>query len=343
MNSRQVSIRDIAAQLSVTPGTVSRALNDAPGVGEKTRRSILELARQMQYRPQPFRSKRTNTIGLLIGAEQAGVIDNEFLDVVVNMTACRTSQRGLYMHLDYVLRSNCPVELPQMIRANRVDGVLLAGYPPSAFCALLKEKKIPAVVLHDSAARTGLPSVQHNNFKAMKELVDGLIRQGHRDIAMLLTDRQFPTIEHRYQGFRAAMEEHGLMFRPELCVENLADNLIGGQQGVIRLLEIGRRPSALVCANDWMAIGALFELNRCGLRVPADISLAGGGNYRQSAETDPALTTIDTPWRDTVDLALDLLEEMINQRAFPRHVTESVVDATVIWRASCAAVAMTQP
>lgn len=336
MDGRQVSIRDIAAQLSVTPGTVSRALNDGPGVGEETRRNILELARKMHYRPRPFRSKRTNTIGLLIGAEKSGVIDNDFLDAVVNMTACRTSQRGLYMHLDYVLRQNAKTELPQMIRANRVDGVLLAGYPPTALCSLLREKKIPAVVLHDSAARTGLPSVQHNNFKAMKALIGDLIGLGHRDIALLLTDRQFTTIEHRYQGFRAAIEEHGLRFSPELCLENLADNLVGGRQGVIRLFESGHRPTAIVCANDWMALGALFELNCRGIKVPSEVSLAGGGNYRQSAETAPPLTTIDTPWQATVDVALDLLEEMIEHGDFPRHVTESVVDATVIWRDSCA-------
>ena len=77
MVQRATNIRDIARRLKVTPGTVSRALNHAPGVGEKLRREILQLADELDYRVKPFRSKRTDTIGLLIGTAHTGVIEND--------------------------------------------------------------------------------------------------------------------------------------------------------------------------------------------------------------------------------------------------------------------------
>lgn len=334
MIQRATNIRDIARRLKVTPGTVSRALNHAPGVGEKLRREILQLADELDYRVKPFRSKRTDTIGLLIGTDHTGVIENEFLDIVVNEVTREVSRRGLYLHLDYALRTE-PVSLPSIVAANRVDGVILAGFPPAELCIKLKERKLPAVVLHDSAARTGLPTVQHNNFQAMRVLVKRFLDAGRSRIAMLLTDRRFATIENRYRGALAAFESCGRPFPAELCLEGLQDNLIGGREGIIRLAAAGPLPEVIICANDCMAIGALMECNRRGIRVPEEVELVGCGNYRQSAETFPPLTTIDTPWQATVKVALDLLEEAIKSDGEnPPFPSELFVDAGIIWRES---------
>ena len=334
MIQRATNIRDIARQLNVTPGTVSRALNHAPGVGEKLRQEILQLAAELDYQVKPFRSKRTDTIGLLIGTAHTGVIENEFLDIVVNEVTREVSRRGLYLHLDYALRSG-PVTFPAIVAANRVDGVILAGFPPAELCMKLKERKLPAVVLHDSAARTGLPTVQHNNFQAMRVLVKRFLDAGRNRIAMLLTDRRFATIENRYRGALAAFESCGCTFPAELCLEGLQDNLIGGREGITHLAAAGPLPEVIICANDCMAIGALMECNRRGIRVPEDVELIGCGNYRQSAETFPPLTTIDTPWQATVKVALDLLEEAIKSDGKnPTFPSELIVDAGIIWRES---------
>lgn len=336
MAANAINIRDIAKRLKVTPGTVSRALNCAPGVSAEVRENILQLADELGYRRKPFRAKRTNTIGLLIGTSRSGVVENEFLDIVINETARSLSRRGLFLHLDYSCRSEQTAVLPPMAAANRVDGILLAGFPPEGLCRLLKEEKVPAVVLHDSAARTGLVSVQHNNFQAMKSLTESLLDAGFRRIGLLLTDRRFTTIDHRCRGMAAAFENRGVEFPAELCLEGLADNLTGGRAGVLRLIGEGKLPEVLVCVNDCMAIGALMELYRQGIRVPEEVRLVGCGNYRQSAETFPPLTTIDTPWQATVEVALDQLEAQIRADGeFPAYPSELIVDAGIIWRESC--------
>ena len=333
MVQRATNIRDIARRLKVTPGTVSRALNHAPGVGEKLRREILQLADELDYRVKPFRSKRTDTIGLLIGTAHTGVIENDFLDIVVNEVTREVSRRGLYLHLDYALRTE-PATLPAIVAANRVDGVLLAGFPPAELCMMLRERNLPAVVLHDSAARTGLPTVQHNNFQAMRNLVRRFLDAGRRRIALLLTDRRFATIEHRYLGALSAFEDKGVPFPAELCLEGLQDNLIGGREGIMRLAT-GPLPEVIICANDCMAVGAMMECNWRGIRIPEEVELIGCGNYRQSAETFPPLTTIDTPWQATVKVALDLLDKAIQSNGenqpFP---SELIVDAGIVWRES---------
>ena len=211
----------------------------------------------------------------------AGVIENEFLDIVVNEVTRSVSQRGLHLHLDFVDRSE-DAEMPSMVAANRVDGVILAGYPSAKLCARLKEWKVPAVVLHDSAARTGLTTIQHNNFLAMKDLTEGFLNAGRRRIAFLMTDRKFSSIENRFRGFQAAYESCGVDFSESICLEKLPDNLVGGREGVARLFAAGPLPETVICINDNMAVGAMLELYRRGVRIPDEVELAGCGNSRQS-------------------------------------------------------------
>ncbi len=334
MERKVTNIRDIARRLKVTPGTVSRALNHAPGVSEEMRENILQLADELDYRLKPFRSKRTNTIGLLLGTAHAGVIENEFLDIVVNEVTRSVSQRGLHLHLDFTDRSE-EAEMPSMVAANRVDGVILAGYPSAKLCARLKEWKVPAVVLHDSAARTGLTTIQHNNFLAMKDLTEAFLNAGRRRIAFLMTDRKFSSIENRFRGFQAAYESCGVDFSESVCLEKLPDNLVGGREGVAWLFAAGPLPETVICINDNMAVGAMMEFYRCGVRIPDEVELAGCGNSRQSMETFPALTTIDIPLRETVNVALDQLQELIGAGGeYPPYPGEIIVNAEVIWRES---------
>jgi len=214
------------------------------------------------------------------------------------------------------------------------DPALLAGFPASALCTMLVDEGIPAVALHDSSARTSLPAVQHNNFGAMRELVAGLVKLGHREILFAATSRRYTTIEHRVQGYFTALEEHGIDVRLEWLLDGLDDGMPGGREAVARWAELPQQPSAIVFANDWMAIGALFELNRLGIRVPEEVSIAGAGNYRQSQFTSPPLTTLATPWHDTIALALEILEERISLTRNNSRISESLVEAVVMWRGS---------
>ncbi|MPN47006.1 HTH-type transcriptional repressor PurR [bioreactor metagenome] len=167
-------------------------------------------------------------------------------------------------------------------------------------------------------------------------MIERLLDGGFRRIGLLLTDRKYTTIDHRYRGMLAAFESRGVVFPAELCMEGLSDNFTGGREGVLRLCEQEMLPEVIVCANDCMAIGALMELNRRGIRVPEDVRLVGCGNYRQSSETFPPLTTVDTPWQATVEVALDQLEARVRAKGDPPlYPSELIVDANVIWRESC--------
>jgi len=333
MPTKPLNIRQLASLLDVTPGTVSRALNDAPGVSVATRERVAALAAQMKYSPRPFRRLRTDSIGFLVSSSIADNDSDGFLARMITTAAQCCSRRNLYLHVDYWDGAG-EAALPAAVSNNRVDGVLLAGYPPAGLCGLLRREGTPALVLHDSAMRTGLPCVLPNNFRAMHELTAGLLRQGRRLPAILLSDRRYPSVEHRYRGYCNALEDAGMHPDPALCVEGLSPGLDGGGNGVRMMLGRGVQPDAILCVNDEVAIGAMLELARRGIAVPAAVAVSGADDSHQSRVVEPSLTTIAAPWQATINLALDHLLAWIGAVARAPAVADYVTDAKVIWRDS---------
>lgn len=332
---KKTTIREIADKLNVAPSTVSRALGNDPGVSEKRRQEIHKLAEKMYYKPQPLRRKKTNTIGLILTTNLAGTTDKEFLKVVTFYAERAAAERNVHVHLAFTDTGDGKegTALPAIVEEGRVDGVIVAGYPPESLCDKLRKTQIPAVVLHDRATRTNLNTVFLNSEPALREAMGRMIKAGCKDIALALTNPLYPGMESLLRGYKIGLAENDIEYQDNLVVDGLTDSFAGGLDLVNRLMARKKLPDAIVFGNDWMAFGGMYLLAQRGIKVPDDISILGHDNTLLSMEIIPHLTTIDSFLNPSVPRAFDLLQRQIDGEL--SEITEVVLEAPLRWRESC--------
>ncbi|HOF19059.1 MAG TPA: LacI family DNA-binding transcriptional regulator [Phycisphaerae bacterium] len=333
---KSIGLRDLAALAEVDTSTVSRALNQDPRVSEHRRKMIRQLAEEIGYRPRPLRANRSQAIGLLIASSRPDRPDAQFLDRMAWLAQRVLGERNLHVNLECVERrpSQGQTPLPAVVQQNRVDGVLVAGHPPAELIRQISELRVPVVAINDSTKRLGISCVRSEPTPAIHQAILRLAALGHRRFGLLMNSPEYPSSQARYKSYVSSLEEIGITPDPAWVVMDLAEELKGGREGIRDLDSRGPMPSAILCCNDWMALGALHELQRRGLSVPGDVSLVGHDNLRFCEETEPTLTSIHRDEHGIVAKAVDLLLEQVNKGDHtPREV---LVEGEMVWRESTA-------
>jgi DNA-binding LacI/PurR family transcriptional regulator len=240
-----------------------------------------------------------------------------------------------HIQVQFILRHSSSTEWPIFLSENRVDGVILAGHPPADLCKKLYRREIPTVVIHDTAARTFCTCVSPDFKPATKEAVRRLVSLGHQRIGFVISNREFPTVESRYQGYLEALRESGVEPRAEWVIDKKPSNIIGGREAIRDYLKVGKLPTAIVFTNDWMAFGAAKELVKQGYRIPEDISLMGHDNISICEEMDPPLTSVDGKLDTLVSI---VFEDLMRQMDGHMDVVERSLAGTLVWRETCGVV-----
>ena len=332
---RKVGLRDLARIAAVDVSTVSRALNHDSRVSESRAKTIRDLARREGYRPKPIRSKRTQAIGILIGSNQLdriGGVGEHFLERIAWVAQQVLSEQRMHVNVECYLRSSDGKRLPAIIQENRVDGVLLAGHPSAEFVERIREHGIPAVAINDSAARLNIPCVRSDPRKAMHEAILRLAAWGHRRFGLLMNDLEYPTSKARVEAYHAALADINIESDPNWVVSDLPHEITGGREGVRELIRRGDMPTAILCCNDWVALGAFMELQAHGIKVPQDVSLVGHDDVSFCKTIEPRLTSISRSEQGMVSEGVRLLLEMIGGSQAVAEDTS--VEGKVVWRES---------
>ncbi|MCY1667597.1 substrate-binding domain-containing protein [Rhizobium sp. SL86] len=197
----------------------------------------------------------------------------------------------------------------------QADGIIVLGHAgrfPSTVSRSSPEHNLPIVVCGEVTDPQLLkyPRFQIDGHAAAMELTEHLIRCGHKKIAFMRGEIPLLKMNARETGYRTAMQAAGLEVDPAWLVDGYL-TVEGGQRAVADLLALKDRPSALICANDEMALGAMGELTHRGLSAPEDLSIAGFDNTRYSRIWNPALTTIAQPAEEMGERAMHCLLRMI--------------------------------
>ena len=330
-----VALRDLADLASVDISTVSRALNDDPRVNPDRAKHIRKLAEQVGYRPRPLRSKSTRSIGVVLASSDPTRIDGDFLGRVAWAAQRVLAERRLHVNLECIERSSS-ANLPLVVAQNRVDGVLIGGHPPEELVAKIVALGMPVVAINDSIERLKVSCVRSNPEPAIRQAILHLAARGHVEFCMFLNKLEYPTAKARYHSFEAALREIGIEPKPSWLVTDLPAEVSGGREGVRRVLASKSVPTAILCENDWMALGAIQELQQQGLRVPRDVSVVGHDDLWICEQMEPRLTSIHRNESDLVTKAVDLLLEEIDHVG-PCERQEVLVEGHMAWRDSVAA------
>lgn len=333
-------IEQIAADLNVSSATVSRALNDRPGVGAKRREQILQRARELNYTPsvtaRGLAKSQTFSAGFFVREKpglptQSDPFYGEILHGVEQACAQTDYHVAIATLTDDILAA--PGEF-RFVRERRIDGMILAGPDiPTEFIMAMLASGLPVVLVDNKLEYSPVNCVntddEHGAYLAARHLVDA----GHRCIAVICGPERWPSNARRVRGYRRALEEAGLplhiVHADRTTIESGADAY---QQMVAQHPEV----TALCAVNDSMAIGAIRTAQKDGRRVPEDLSVVGFDDIDWATLNDPPLTTISIPKRQMGKEAANRLLSLMND---PDSVpTEVIVSVQLVQRESTRAI-----
>lgn len=305
-----VTIKDIAKLANVSHTTVSRALNDSPLIKPGTKKKILELASQLNYTPnynaKSLVMQKSHTIGLFLTSITNGTSSSFFVETVKGVNSVIDQQYNLYV------RGIEDLDDFTMIHQKRFDGIILMSQSDvdDDFIDYLKEKKIPCVVLGRDIGDPTLTNIVSNDREGSTQIVKHLIKNGHRDIAIVEGIKGFKSTMERREGYLKALIDYQIPIKNEYIVQGNYD-MESGYQALEKLLALDHPPTALFCSNDDMAIGALNAAFAKGLTVPKDISIVGFDDIEFARYTNPSLTTVKRPIEQISSLGAKKILEML--------------------------------
>ena len=325
MPETPVTLKDVAARAGVHPATASRALNPETRllVREDTALRVLQAAEFLGYRPNPvarsLRTRRSNTIGVLIPD-----LNNPLFPPIVRGIEDRLAAAGYVALLG---NTDGDAERERIVfermRARHVDGFVLAtARLNDPVLAEAARADLPVVLMNRLAHDYSLPSVSVDNERGVRLAVEHLAGLGHRRIAHIAGPQEVSTGLARYRGFIAAMEAGGLPVDPGLVEVARAFSVEEGLRCARLLLErgpvvAGGPATAVVAANDMLALGGYAALDEAGLRCPEDLSVVGFNDMPFIDRLRPPLTTIRFPHYQVGKVAAQLLLERIAGHSGP--------------------------
>ena len=336
-----VGIRELARELGLSIGTVSRALNNRYGVNPATRTKVLDQARRLGYVPnnaaRSLKDQPILEVGVLFApyvspSKEINPVALRFIDLF------RDRITALNMSLRVILFTN-EDELKGQVTANHTDVVLFNGEFPEASYRLIHELGIPAVLMSHHQKFDDQVSVLVNSSIPGERAVEYLAALGHEHIGLITGPRGSLYVDGYWEGFMRGLKEFGLPFHEEWAIELAPSksNKDAAADALLPILRKSNRPTALVFSSDWFALGGYKVARELKLRVPQDLSIIGHDNLPVTSELTPPLTTFDVnPPRHAnllAEIAKDLGNRHWNSSALSKR--EIILSSDFVKRGSC--------
>jgi LacI family repressor for deo operon, udp, cdd, tsx, nupC, and nupG len=306
-------MKDVAAMAGVSLATVSRSFSAPETVSLPTRLRIESAIKRLDYTVNASaRNLRRQSSGLVVVLLPD--IGNPFFSVLLQgiEETARSAGRVILVG-DTEKERERARRYSREIEAHRPDGViLLNGYLPFSG-SQLSRLSFPIVAVSERIPGATVPTVGIDNVHAAQDATAFLAALGHRAIAHIAGPKGNILTQERLAGFRRGLAEAGLGGSPEL-IGSGDFSIASGRRAAAQLLGARRRPTAIFASNDEMAVGAVIEAKRRGLRVPADLSVVGFDDIEFAEAYDPSITTIRQPRREMGREAMRLLIDLIEGR-----------------------------
>lgn len=314
---RRVTIRDVAQDAKVGVVSVSRALNDQPGVSEQTRAGIKEIAQRLGYRPNRharfLKLASSRSIALMMKG-----IDNPFFQQMLETMENAARERDYWLSVIKVAHYADEVdEAIKLVDEDAVAGLIFLGgnltHQPAALASLRVPFVLSTIGQLEGIDPASYSSVAVDDLAESKRVVEHLLELGHRRIALLGVDPRDTSVGLlRRRGYQSALSDAGLPADSELvrAIElggRSPYNFEYGYQQATQLLAARPDVTAIFAVADVIAIGALKAACDLGLRVPDDLSIVGFDGIPVGRYVHPTLTTLVQPARRIAELTCEIL------------------------------------
>jgi LacI family transcriptional regulator len=334
MSSKPITIRDVAAMAKVSQGTVSKVLNDGPGVGDKTRSRILKLIQDLDYHPdaaaRSLSVRKTGSIGVVIPHTGSYSMSSAYWPILLTSIT-----EGVAARNQNVLLSTAQSEedadsaYRSILRGRRVDGLIVGAeqFRPKQLAELLF-KGFPFVMVGKN------PVVQHwhvdvDNVGGAQAMTRHLVELGHRHIAMLAGPEGLPYVEGRVEGFRAAMTAAGLEPRVFHCPYDPES----AARCVNELLGEPPRATALFAAAGDLTTFAIAAAQELGLAIPSELAVVAFDEHPFYEYFSPPITAVSQPIHRLGQCALEMLFTLMDGKEPPSR--GCILPTRLVIRSSC--------
>jgi len=322
---------DVALAAGVSQPTVSRALRGDPRVTEATRSRVLVAAERLGYVPsdrgRSLATRRTSRIGVVVED-----LDNPFYLELLDVLHERLERAGVRM-IVLTPQRDAPERVERLVDGSIDGAILTTTHLDSPLPAQLRARHFPFVLLNRTVDDPGVASCSVDNRAGAIRLAEATLRAGHRDVAAIFGPETTSTGRDREAGIRHVLGEAAVAL-PAVRVRRGRFTFAVGHRACTELLAARERPTAMLCANDVVAIGAINAAHALGRRVPEDVSITGFDDIAMAAWEVFRLTTVRQDLRRMAETAADLVLGLVDD---PHRAPQRIVlPADLIPRATLA-------
>ncbi|GAA4095150.1 LacI family DNA-binding transcriptional regulator [Nonomuraea soli] len=314
------TLRDVAQRANVSIRTVSNVVNGYAPVSDQLRVRVEAAIEELDYRPnliaRNLKQGRTGMIALVVPE-----LDVPYFAELARAVITAARQHGYVVMVDQT--DGDPARERELLgrdsRATMFDGLLLSPLAISADELRRRGNRVPIVLLGEHIFDGSVPHVAIDNIAAARLATEHLLGLGRRRVAAI-GDQPYTsgeTAQLRTQGYRQALERHGIEADPALVVPTVRFHRRLGAQAMEQLLALPSPPDAVFCYNDLLALGAMRALTRAGLRIPHDVAVVGLDDIEEGAYSTPSLTTVAPDKAEIARVAVGMLVDAINGGATP--------------------------
>ncbi|MGB5437375.1 MAG: LacI family DNA-binding transcriptional regulator [Maribacter sp.] len=293
--SKKTTIYDIAKVLNITAATVSRALNDNPRISEDTKKMVLEVAAQLNYKQNKLalalKSGKSKNVGVVLP-----IVNRNFFSNVIRGIEEELNPMGYNVIISQTHEDEKKeIVIIQNLLNAQVDGIIMSiarqTKSTEHFKQILK-KNIPLIFFDRKKDIKGASSVTLNDYSGAYEATQHLIEQGCTKIAHFTVDRSLEIYENRFEGYKQALLDNGIGFN-DSYVLGLESNIDAGREAAKTLMELADPPNALFSASDLAALGAIQYLKDNGIRIPEDFCVVGFSNEPFTQFMELTISSVD--------------------------------------------------
>ena len=306
------TMKDVAQLAGVSTATVSRALMNPEKVSASTRKRVEDAVLEAGYSPNSLarnlRRNESKTIVTIV----PDICDPYFTEIIRGIEDAAMENGYLVLLGDSGQQRKRESSFINLVFTKQADGMLLLGTDLPFDVSKSEQKNLPPLVMAcEYAPELELPTVHIDNLTSAFEIVNYLTQLGHKRIAQISGPDKAAPCQFRHQGYHQARRRAGITMNTAFCTTS-DFSFEGGAKALRKLLSLPEQPTAIFCHNDMMAIGAIQEAKRLGLRIPQDLSIVGFDDIQFSQYCDPPLTTVSQPryeiGRQVMLMMLELLK-----------------------------------
>ena len=315
----KITIKEIAERAGVSKATVSRVLNNSKPVKEDVKRRVLGVIESTNFKPNAAARSLSLNKSHLIGIILPDLSNPVFSRIIAGMESFIRDKDFSLLITATDFNIEMKIQHIGILKDKGVDGlVLITDHGNEGIVDALSLFKKPTIMIGSDSAIETIPIVKIDNFKASYEATQHLIDLGHEKIAMIRGPLKDPHSGYdRFEGYKAALQNAN-MWDESLVVEGWY-TFDDGYQGMSLLLEQTEKPSALFCACDLMAVGAIKCAVSSGIQVPEQLSVVGFDDVALARMYSPSLSTVRQPFEEQGILAIRRLIEMIEKSPVHPH------------------------